>query len=241
MRDDLSEAEAAIDWAYAQLPVLQKRIIKWRNNRNYSVVIDVDSEPGKKLYRLDKIRPFDLLISAEAGAIIHSIRSSLDLLACALAARNGYPESRSTQFPIWKSRKAFEDCRTRPFDHIKELSGADQDMIKSLRPYPGGNDKLCTLHELDLTRKHRRLLGLSMFPRGVLLQGTIEHPVMLTEWNGTDEEPVVLSTPATAPDGQISVNFQVALREAGVTGSEDCTQPIREFAYTAKEIVLRFA
>jgi len=67
MRDDLLDAKAAVDWAVAQLPVLQKRVISWRRDKPYSVVIDAESEPGNKLYRLCDIKPLDPLINAEAG------------------------------------------------------------------------------------------------------------------------------------------------------------------------------
>ena len=55
-----------------------------------------------------------------------------------------------------------------------------------------------------------------------------------------DEKPGILSTPASTPDGQIAVNFQIALNEAGVTGSEDCTHPIGEFARAAQAIIKLF-
>jgi hypothetical protein len=237
MRADLLDAKAAVDWAIAQLPVLQKRIIRWRQDRHYSISIDIDTEPGQKLYRLSNIKPIDPITSAEAGAIIHSIRSSLDVLACALAARNGHPDSRTTYFPIWKTRADFDDPRSRVLEKIKRLSDVERGIIKSLKPYPGGHDLLCTLHDLDLTRKHRRLLGLSMFPRGVFLSGIINQTVTLYEWDGADEKAVILSTPASTPDGEITVNFQIALNEADVTSSVDCTHPIREFASAAAEII----
>jgi hypothetical protein len=240
MRDDLLDAKAAVDWAVAQLPTLQERIIRWRQDRHYSVSIDVDTEPGQKLYRLVDIKPVDPIISAEAGAIIHSIRSSLDVLACTLAARNGHPGSPSTYFPIWKTKADFDDPGSNVLKKIKRLGDVERGIIKGLKPYSGGHDSLSTLHELDLTRKHRRLLGLSMFPRGVFLQGITNETVTLMEWNGTDEKPVILSTPASTPDGEITVNFQIALNEVGVTRGVDCTHPIREFARLAYSIIERF-
>lgn len=239
-RMDLLDAQACVDWAVAQLPVLQERIIRWRQDRHYSVSIDVDTEPGQKLYRLFDIEPIDPIISAEAGAIIHSIRSSLDVLACALAARNGRAGSRSTYFPIWKTKADFDDAGSAVLEKIERLGDIERGIIKGLKPYPGGNDLLCTFHELDLTRKHRRLLRLSMFPRGVFLSGIINQTVTLREWNGTDEKAVILSTPASTPDGKITVNFQIALNEAGVSGGVDCTHPIREFARLALDIIKLF-
>lgn len=240
MRADLLDAKAAVDWAVAQLPVLTKRIIAWRQSKPYSIAVDTDSEPGKKLYRFVDIKPVDPLITAEAGAIIHSIRSSLDLLACTLAARNGHPGSTSTYFPIWKSAQDFADPRSEVLKKIKRLSQIDQDVIKDLRPYPGGNDLLCTLHKLDLTRKHRRLLSTFIAPRGIAFGG-LGGDIELRGWDRFNEETVIVSSPATADDGDISVNLQVSLDEAGVAGHVDCTHPIREFARAATAIIDLFA
>jgi hypothetical protein len=185
--------------------------------------------------RLVGIKPFDPLISAEAGAIIHSIRSSLDLLACALAARNRFPESRGTYFPIWKTEADFLNPKSRVLEKIKRLSEIDQVIIKRLRPYPGGNKLLCAFHDLDLTRKHRRLLDLFAFPRGIAFDG--EGPITLEDWSGLDEKAVLVSTPATAPDGEIHVGLQIAFNEAGVTRGQDIAGPIRDFARLANSII----
>ena len=142
MRDDLLDAKAAVDWAVAQVPILQKRIAVWRRSRPYSVEIDTDSEPTEKRYRLTAIKPLDPLVHAEIGVMVHSIRSSLDLLACALAARHEHPESKSTHFPIWKTEAEFLNPKSRPWGFIKLLSQVDQGIIKNLLPYPRGNDLL---------------------------------------------------------------------------------------------------
>lgn len=119
MCGDLSDAKAAVDWAVTQLPILVKRIGAWRQNKPYAVRIDTVSDPGRKLYRLTGIRALDPIINAEAGVIIHSIRSSLDLLACTLAARNGFSESKRTYFPIWKTEADFFDPQSRTLQRRK--------------------------------------------------------------------------------------------------------------------------
>lgn len=240
MITDLQDAIAAVDWATSQLPTLQERIISWRRSKPYSVFIDADSEPGKKLYRLIDLKPIDPIISAEAGAIIHSIRSSLDLLACALAARNGFPQSRSTHFPIWKSDSEFLNLKSRPYEYIKRLSQVDRDIITDLRPFPGGNDLLCALHELDLTRKHRRLLKTVVTPRGMNFAG-LGGEVTTYDWPTFDEDALLVSTPASAADGEVTVNLQVALNEAGVSRGEDCAGSIRNLARATFDIIIRFA
>lgn len=246
MRPDLLDAEAAIDWAIAQLPVLSERIIAWRRDKPYTIVIDSDSEPGKKLYRLSNIKPLSPLINAEAGAIIHSIRSSLDLLACALAARNGFPDSTSTYFPIWKSEQAMNapaGNKTNPtLKKIERISQVCQDIIKGLKPYPGpnGNPLLCALHDLDVTRKHRRLLDTFIFPRGISFTPGLAGEVTIGDWHGFNEKTVLFITSANAPDSDVTVGLHVAFDEAGSMHGKNFTATISEFARLAKNILLLF-
>ena|ERR1700719_2569492 len=80
MRDDLLDVYACIKWAVAQIDVLKGRLIVWDQIPPYRIVAEPDSEPGKKRLRLRDVIAPDPIINAEAGAIINSLRSSLDLL-----------------------------------------------------------------------------------------------------------------------------------------------------------------
>ena len=240
MRADLLDAQACIDWAIAQLPKMQERVINWRRSKPHSFTIDKETEPGKKLYRFRDIRPLDPIVNVEAGVIIHSIRSSLDVLACTLAARNGYPGSTTAYFPIAKSAADFTDPKSGPSKKIERLRKDDQTVIiEDLRPYPGGNDTLVLLHNLDLTRKHRRTLKTFVSPRGVFLGGLQNAPYSIHEVD-FDEEAVFISTSDTAPDGNPSVNLHVTLDEGYLTQGNDLSAPIREFARTATSIIKLF-
>jgi hypothetical protein len=242
MRPDLQDAKAAIDWAVSQLPSLQQRINAWVTDKPYAVRIDTDTEPGKKLYRLADIKPFDPLINAEAGAIIHSIRSSLDLLACTLAARNGFPNDKRTYFPIWKSQTDFlTNADPRPLEKIQRLSQIDQNVIKDLRPYPGGNNLLVALHNLDLTRKHRRLLDIYAFGRGIGFVGFQGGTITRHRWEGFKEEAVLISTPADATDGEVTLGLNIAFDEPGTLYGENFTAVIRSFAKMAYDTLVLFA
>src|SRR4029077_417004 len=123
----------------------------------YGLLIDFEYENGKKVI---KYIPTDLpvIISVDAGVIVNSIRSSLDILAVVLAARNGFPNSKDTYFPICGSVNEFVDPRDGGLKKIQRLSAQDRAIIERLAPYQGGNDMLYALHQMDITRKHRRLL-----------------------------------------------------------------------------------
>jgi hypothetical protein len=245
MRTDLLDAKAAVDWAEAQLDILQERIVAWRRDDPYAISIDADSKPGKKLYRMTKVKPLPRVVSAEAGAILHSIRSSLDLLACALAARNRYPASTSTYFPIWKSKADFDDPTTEQgkavLKKIKRLSQPDQAVIKNLNPYPGGNDPLVALHNLDVARKHRRLLNAFVEPGGLGFIRASDKSATFTGNRSFEENTVLAWTEATEPDGKVSFFLHVTLNETGFADAVDLRAPLRDFARLANSIIDLFA
>ena len=63
----------------------------------------MNPQTGKKAMVAREKEPIPLIINAEVGAIINSLRSGLDLVAAALAARNGMAPSDKTHFPVYRS------------------------------------------------------------------------------------------------------------------------------------------
>jgi hypothetical protein len=157
VRDDLLDAEVCIDWADAQIPILGARIEAWKEKPPFEIVTEFDPQRRKNALKIDVQHRLPRIISGEVGAIIHRIRSSLDLLAVSLAKRNGHPCPKQVYFPISASDKAF-------FDHgglekiKRRLSSEGADTVKGLKPYRGGNESLYALHYFDIERKYRQLL-----------------------------------------------------------------------------------
>src|SRR5580704_15128308 len=135
MRDDLLDVYACIKWAVAQIDVLKGRLIVWDQIPPYRIVAEPDSEPGKKRLRLRDVIAPDPIINAEAGAIINSLRSSLDLLVNRLAARNGYTGEEDGQFPISRCRDAFFVGKHAGRKEIKRLSQDERSIIEDLEPW----------------------------------------------------------------------------------------------------------
>jgi hypothetical protein len=242
MRDDLLDAYAAVEWAIAQLPTLERRIEEWRDDKPYTMRIDTDSRHGKKLYRLAGTKQPPPVINAEAGAIINSLRSSLDILANALAERNGQHGHDDVYFPVSASLAAFLETRSGGgMEKIKRLSAADQAVIKGLSPYKGGNDLLFALHRLDVTRKHKRLLDVVIFPRGVMFAGVgFRDITFTTTWKGFEDEAVIAWTDAATPDAHIEFPVYVAFKEAGAVEGHQVAATLGKFTSLAKSIVALF-
>jgi hypothetical protein len=164
MRDDLLDAQAAVDWAVAQIPLLQEGFLDWQRRNPYRVVQERDPDTGQDI-AVTYDQPFPLTFNAWTGAIINSLRSGLDLLAATLATRNRVKPNEGTHFPIFWSEQEMID----PLHEIegkKWLSQSERASIKALNPYKGGDDTLWPLHRLDILRKHERLLSTAPDVRG---------------------------------------------------------------------------
>jgi hypothetical protein len=114
-----------------------------------------------------KTKPIPVSLRSSAGMIVNELRSCLDTVACTLAIRNNKTDN-NTYFPISRSQDIFLSDGLRK---IRNLSDSDKDRISSYRPYRGGHPHLYSLHEIDRTRKHRRLVTSSVRSHGVLVAG----------------------------------------------------------------------
>jgi hypothetical protein len=238
MRDDLLDARAAIDWAISDLPILEEKIIAWRNANPFRLRADLDSQSGKKIIRLYDVKPIPAIITAEAGVIIHAIRSSLDLLTVALAERNGHGSPTDTYFPIWDDSYSLDDLLDPATKKIKRLSAADQATIKNLQPYEGGNYRLVALHKLDSTRKHRHLLSVVNAPCAIImpLTGVEFTPV----WEGFKDNAIVATGPANASECDLRLELEIRLTEPRIVSRKPLIKVLDDFARLAILIIKLF-
>jgi hypothetical protein len=188
------------------------------------------------------VKPIPRPLNAEAGIIIHSIRSSLDILAVALAERNGAVTPTDVYFPIWKDAAAFNDHTNRTIEKIERLSIADQLVVKNLKPYDGGNDLLATLHKLDLTRKHRRLLVAHPVPKMIAISpSSLKQGLQFVpSWNGFKENAVLAITGRDATDSNIDMTFEIRIAEAGAVSTKGAVSALTDFASLAYSIISLF-
>lgn len=240
MRADLLNANAAIDWAEAQLPLLGDKIESWRESGAYVVVQEFDPQRGKDAIKINVGKPLPLLINAEAGAIINSIRSSLDLLITALAERNGHAAPTDTYFPIYKSLARFSDPKDSTHEKIRRISAADAAEIKKLCPYPGGNDHLVALHQLDIVRKHQRLVeGRAEISR-VNLTGWGLNAEFPPTWIRLEDDAPHMWVNAGAKDYKLEVTVEVTLRQPLARSRGLLLQTLHEFSGVARGIIRLF-
>jgi len=245
MRADLQHSQAAIDWTLGQLAGFEERLNAWIDENVEAIVIAAPEPYTCKGTKVVERAPFPLAFSVEAGAYVNTLRSSLDILAMALAERKApvSPKNeRSIYFPMAdEPREAFEDR----IDGIDWFAERDKDIIKAVQPYPEGNARLYHLHRLDIVRKHRRLLkvgwdlassGLSWSGGGGFTIGSLPPPP--PEWK---DDPTIIDWINTI-DGDVETlaSFWAVISEPGPFVRKTVIEVLRELAGVVEEIVARF-
>ena len=89
------------------------------------------------------------------GDAIHNLRTALDLMASELATLNG-KSNKDVYFPLSDSAETLDDAiKRRRFDKAGDDAVA---LLRTIKPYRGGNELLRLLHDLDISDKHTALV-----------------------------------------------------------------------------------
>ena len=242
MRDDLLDAQAAVDWAVAQLPTLKGRLEAWGNGTRYRLVFEPHPEIGKKIIKFADVVPLDPLINAETGVIINSIRSSLDLLITSVTLRHGNTDIKRTYFPVAESEALFRAGKYKGHEAVKRLPASERSIIENLSPWRGGNYALVALHDLDILRKHQRLINVRMTPWAIGASPTEFKAGLefVPTWPGLKNDAVIGTTGIDAPDCDPYMALAVQFDEAIVRGSKPLIETLCDFASLANHIIRLF-
>jgi hypothetical protein len=246
MRDDLLDAQASIDWAVSNFPFFEERLNSFIKGNLNIIIEESDSDAFYNPVVVIEKAPLPLTFNAEAGAYINAIRSSLDILATALAYRYGMPRPDKVYFPVVDDAATFASGKYKGAEFVKGLPAPERAIIESLKPYRGsnGNNCLILLHDLDIKRKHRRLLAFHPTPRKIgiakryITNGMFifNHPGFIREANKTE----IGKLAKGAPQPEIELHAYVAFDEAVFPKGKRVIAALDDFASLANSIINLF-
>jgi len=252
MRDNLLDAVTAIDWAVAQLPMLNTRVETCRKTSPYARIEKLDVDGPRYCLLIGEREPLDRFIFAEAGAIINSLRSSLDLAAATCARAMGIKPDINTHFPFFQSRAHFLDAEVGLHSpkYKRWLSADDRSVIEAVKPYEGagGNALLCALHHLDVVRKHERFIKAYPTWRSFGVRGGVARPMEgqsavmepLQRPINRNGESIVAYVPEHMAKGQPHVASEVVFNEPEILVRRLVCQALDEIACRCKHVIERF-
>lgn len=157
MSANLPDYRLKIERAKRHIQELAAEVSAFNSRSPYAVVKNLDSQTGDIVFKLKIIEGIPRTWGPIIGDVIHNIRSSLDLLFCAVV-RKCDPTRQSykhVHFVVRETKEKFEA------DLPANIKGASPDAIKlihDLKPYKAGNDPLWRLHGLDILDKHQAII-----------------------------------------------------------------------------------
>jgi hypothetical protein len=241
MRDDLMDAHAAVEWARIELQILEREVNSWFESVPYLIVEDLHPEMGSKFFKLQVNRKFPLTINAGAGAVVNSARTSLDMLAFAVAARNGAPARPDVHFPIYETAGDFIEAKN-VTSRNEWLSAAELQIVEELKPYYGGNDLLFALYQFDALRMRERLVDVHISPGPVM--NTPEAKTagyrLNAKWPKFEDGAVLGGANINSAIGGFDIVVDIRFNQVNLISSRSVIDTLRRFAEVADEIIKRF-
>jgi hypothetical protein len=242
MRDDLLHAQASVDWTVSQLPAFEARLDTWLKTNVNAVVEETPDDSVNNLVVSVVKSPLPLSFQVEAGVYINAVRSSLDILAVTLANRHCQHLADDAYFPIVKSEAVFAGGKYKGSEFVKALPDREQLIIEDLKPYDGGNRLLYPLHQLDIVRKHVRLLEVTIRPDHLLYNTKMsDFTPIESGWmqGGNDETPIGYVSKAVK-DPKFKLAAEISLSETQYFKRWEIIATTREFARLATGIIDSF-
>ncbi len=153
-------AKLKVKRAKTHIQELNKHIEDYLKSQPIKVVVEKDPNSPNYNWTLRVKHDVPLCFAAIIGDIIHNLRASLDLLATELVAKSdGNPKH--VYFPFANDENSLDEMINKR--HIDRAGDKAIALIKSLKPYKGGNDLLRALHDLDIIDKHRSLIPVAHY------------------------------------------------------------------------------
>jgi hypothetical protein len=110
--------------------------------------VNTDTKEPRIALKFRKAMPGEL--SAIFGDAVHNFRTALDILANDLVALSGV-QPKKVYFPFGKDAAGFEgELKTK----MGQAPDPIKDIVRSFKPYVGGNELLRAMHDLDIGDKH---------------------------------------------------------------------------------------
>jgi len=193
---------------------LHRVITRFQKRNPYRLVVEDRGHPGQYAgtLRIKEEMPEDIPLIL--GDAIHNLRATLDILTCDVVRLYGGDGAvtKQTKFPFCVEGGA-NDLDSVVKKRLVESTPEDVlTLFRNTKPYEGGNEALCVLHDLDIEDKHRTLISVVNVVEAHYRLGTIGQHVYAAikdaRFSGAQDGTVLMPLPRSG-DFKISQEFDL--------------------------------
>ncbi|MEZ7207098.1 hypothetical protein [Pseudoalteromonas sp. DY56-GL79] len=236
--------ELKIVRAKSHIRELENQLVDYIKSKPFKVVVESEDGGSNHLWTLRVKHDIPMIFAAIIGDVIHNLRASLDLLATELVEHAGQ-DAKNVYFPFGNDADGLEQMIKKR--RIDKAGQGVVDIVRDLKPYTGGNKLLRSLHDLDITDKHKSLVPVAHYAGIKNFQMNGASGPMLTIQNlhcGPIRDGMVLMSLPPVGNVRIGQSFNPSLKlcldEDVIERDEELVETMHKYVDMVEDILQRF-
>ncbi|HCM1038940.1 TPA: hypothetical protein N2810_004436 [Vibrio parahaemolyticus] len=236
--------ELKIVRAKSHIRELENQLVDYIKSKPFKVVVESEDGGSNHLWTLRVKHDIPMIFAAIIGDVIHNLRASLDLLAAELVEHAGQ-DAKNVYFPFGNDADGLEQMIKKR--RIDKAGQGVVDIVRDLKPYTGGNKLLRSLHDLDITDKHKSLVPVAHYAGIKNFQMNGASGPMLTIQNlhcGPIRDGMVLMSLPPAGNVRVGQSFNPSLKlcldEDVIERDEELVETMHKYVDMVEDILQRF-
>ncbi|POC57377.1 hypothetical protein CRN32_06235 [Vibrio vulnificus] len=236
--------ELKIVRAKSHIRELENQLVDYIKSKPFKVVVEGQDGGSNHLWTLRVKHDIPMIFAAIIGDVIHNLRASLDLLATELVEHAGQ-DAKNVYFPFGNDADGLDQMIKKR--RIDKAGQGVVDIVRDLKPYTGGNKLLRSLHDLDITDKHKSLVPVAHYAGIKNFQMNGASGPMLTIQNlhcGPIRDGMVLMSLPPAGNVRVGQSFNPSLKlcldEDVIERDEELVETMHKYVDMVEDILQRF-
>ena len=249
----LKNARRRLEWANGEITNLQTAVREFFKLKPYTVVVDEQSQPGRKIYKAEIFADIPDDWQRKVVHIAGDLRSPVDYAVRRVMEQDPVSfaqfKEHHRSLPVCRDAVALErELRQRKILAVYPVLG--DFILQDIKPYPRGNRLLCNLDALNNSKKHRDLYPIGMAAPSMSVNMHIRSSSYFSLPGsagggyhlGSSEKSVVLFEIASDAefDGNLQVSLDVALAQVEGFERQPLTRSLSEIANEVERILTAF-
>lgn len=236
--------ELKIVRAKSHIRELENQVVDYIKSKPFKVVVESEDGSTNHLWTLRVKHDIPMIFAAIIGDVVHNLRASLDLLATELVVHAGQ-DAKNVYFPFGNDSDGLEQMIKKR--HIDKAGEDVVEIVRELAPYTGGNKLLRSLHDLDITDKHKSLVPVAHYAGIKNFQMSGASGPMLTIQDlhcGPIRDGMVLMSLPPAGNVRIGQSFNPSLKlcidEEVIDRDEELIETLHKYVTMVEDILAKF-
>lgn len=205
MTDPFYSSKYSIARAKDHIRELDRQIVEFFKSEPYEQVVDLDAERGQEVHKIKLVKPMPIALPGIAFDAASNLRAALDQAIYAIKPR------KNAFFPIAPDLPHFENtvngrCKHLPIEIV--------DLLRTFKPYKGGNNVLWALNEICNANKHASIRPVAVASHGIQYGRMMMNAgasILPAVWDREKNEMEIIRL---SPGGKFEADFDFASRIA---------------------------